>query len=239
MRPTVYGKEFCIRDRKCVGINIGYNYYCEHEDVVLKLIDCLNGMVPKATSFDKLLKKDGRSFLKKVPVHPAFKNCRLLPDVPYFKTDVLIDNRPLKGKYNVLQLSSKVYTLYVFGWDLERVKRNVESKSVFTEEDFSYLPDYQISKSIHQSTLFRDGINMGIVLFGSWYENGFLILIAKDNSICPTYQIEYSLKNGYLALCDGHAGLFKDRGLSLIFLDKLDGVTNKYKFAEIESMKYF
>ena len=42
-RPTVYGKEIRVDEQnKCIGINLGYNFFCEHEDDTLGIVQSWN-----------------------------------------------------------------------------------------------------------------------------------------------------------------------------------------------------
>lgn len=230
MRPAVYGGEIVKRNNKIVGFNIGYNFYCEHECGVLKLINHLNNQYLNKLSLkeNKKLYKNGFVLTNKYKNTP-FSKCILRGNLDYIKREVIIDNESLikSKKYHRFLLTNGNYTMFRIASDddLSYFREQYGQKRKFSEDELLYMPDYNIDMSCNIGYLL--GGNNSIVnssIIGSWASDGFTIFIPKmsysEEAKNLADDFEKSLKTGSLAICDGHAGLFKDRGLSFVMLDK-------------------
>lgn len=231
MRPAVFGGEIVKRNNKIVGFNIGYNFYCEHERGVLELINNLNHQYLNKLSLkdNKKLYKNGFLLTNKYKNTP-FSQCILRGNIEYIRREIIIDNTALieSKKYSKYLLFNGNYTMFKVSSEigLEVFREKYGQKRKFTEEELLYMPDYNIDMSYNMGYLLASGdnyhINQSIV--GSWGSDGFIVFIPKmtysEEIKSLADDFENSLKTGSLALCDGHAGLFKDRGLSFVMLDK-------------------
>lgn len=238
MRPTIFGKQVVTRNGILCGVNLGYNFYTEHERGINDLLTTLNNNLTEnyvasfkdKLAFDKKVRADNRK-MNKFRSTP-FKNCIVRPSTRYIRREIIINNDELKNRYCSLMLENTNYTLLVFGSRgiLDVYGKKLEGKRKFSEADFMYVPDYNLGLSPNigailsgKSTCKDIGIGtISTVLSSSWDNTGFLIFIKKDSiySSIPD-NIENNLKAGGLALVSETAGLFRDRGLGLVFLDNM------------------
>lgn len=240
MRPAVYGGEIVKRDNKIVGFNIGYNFYCEHECGVLELINNLNNQYLSKLSLNdnQKLYKNGFSLTYKYKKTP-FSKCILRGNIDYIRKEIIIDNDILieSKKYSCFLLSNGNYTMFKVSSEmcLQAFREKYGQKRKFTEEELLDMSDYNIDMSFNMGFQLSGGhsiINSCII--GSWGSDGFTIFIPKmysDYIKNLADDFENSLKTGSLAICNGNTGLFKDRGLSFVMLDKcypeLSNITTK------------
>lgn len=238
MRPTIFGKQVVNRNGVVCGVNLGYNFYTEHERGINDLIITLNNNLTEnyvisfkeKLAFDKKVRADNRK-MSKFSGTP-FRNCIVRPSTRYIRREIIINNDELKNRYYNLMLENANYTLLVFGSRgiLSVYSQKLEGKRKFNESDFMYVPDYNLGTSQNigailsgKSTCKDIGIGtISTMLSSSWDNTGFLIFIKKDSiySNIPDI-IEDNLKAGGLALVSEPAGIFMDRGLGLVFLNNV------------------
>lgn len=231
MRPAVFGEEIVKRNNKIVGFNIGYNFYCEHEQGVLELINNLNNQYLKKLSLkdNKKLYKNGFLLTNKYKNTP-FSKCILRGNIEYIRREIIIDNTELieSQKYSKYLLFNGNYTMFKVSSEvgLEAFKEKYGQRRKFSEEELLDMSDYNIDMSYNMGYQLAGAANchMNQSVVGSWGSDGFIVFIPKmiylEEMKNLADDFENSLKTGSLALCDGYAGLFKDRGLSFVMLDK-------------------
>lgn len=249
MRPTVFGKQIVSRNGILCGVNIGYNFYLEHERETRELLNRINnGSIAINNISDKLSFDNKRKIaIRKSNIFNTtpFSRCIILSNVDYIRREVIIDNSELKksGKYQNFMLENTDYTLFIFSdYDtLKWYRGRLGNNRKFSESDFLYMGDYNsdISSNVGArlagvGTLHSEiGIGtMSTMVSGAWGNDGFLVLI-KRHGITEYLadNIESNLKNGGLALVNEPCGIFRDRGLGLVFLNNIynNGKENKGK----------
>lgn len=246
MRPTVFGKQVVTRNGIVCGVNLGYNFYTEHEGGIDYTLNNINNnsvyITSNAENKSVMNKKKKDLKMAETFKHTPFYKNIILSSVDYIRREVIIDNSELKqsGKYKNIMLDNADYTLLVFGnySVLKANRERLENKRKFSEESFLYLPDYNsdysnnIGAMLNGITSVSSHIGVGSMspmISGSWGQMGFLMLIRRDGltaNLADT--IEDNLKNNGLSLAYGPCGLFRDRGLGLVFLNTIynDGKDN-------------
>lgn len=246
MRPTLYGKQIVIAsDGRFVGVNVGYNFYNEHECGTTNLVYGLNMNRPsemleleQAKSILEMKKvlrkvekrrKVAEKDLKRWKNTP-FDGCVCLSTVPYLKRKVIIDNSSIRDKYSRFITMDGEYTLLYIGSHLNKNSwhKRFGDRRKFSEEELFYMQDYN-----------HTGVNTGVFLaqmmgtFPSFQSNGGTHMIAgswADDGVllmtCDAYVSESiidsvikALESGNLAIVDNESRLFKDRGCCLIDLE--------------------
>lgn len=221
MRPTVYGREMIKNEKgELAGINLGYNYYLEHECGTEELLEGINDLAPKMKLRDKIK----FSKIKRKYKHTPFNGHIINPQIPLIERKITIDNTRIKATYSkykkFLLKDGQTYTQVVTATASYLLNRYKETKVTYAESDVLYMPDYQ-----------SNNFNTGWILNGSPSEpkydefagawdgsNGFMILFedpkAADEFIA-------AIRRGVMAMVSEERSLFKDRGLSFIVLDKV------------------
>lgn len=227
-RPTVFGKQIVQRNGEIIGINIGYNAFCEHEGNTLSLVQDLSNTFWLSRDSAKAIKKGGSILKRQSRILDknglgVFKDYRVNPNVCFKHRRIRVDRRPEEvndGKLHMFEGGKEYDLCFISDYlQMERIEKNIGLRRVFYEDELLYLPDYQNMR-------FRPEMSGYIV--GDWglgYSSaGIMFAIRTDGFIDSKLlvdQVQYSLKSGYLALVNNTCGIFRDRGLGLVFLDKL------------------
>ena len=240
MRAALFSRQIITdNDDKIIGINIGYNFYAEHEcgtDALVAnintnrlkdiqaLMDCASLIERhKVKKSIEKRQKANKMALKRWENTP-FNGYVLLPSVQYFTHKIIINNDSIKDKYNVFLTDNSNYTMLYIGngIDNEYWHKKFGNKRTLTEKDIFYMEDYQ-------STLLNTGyilagrprvgeMQQSKTLIGQWAgsDRGIMILMKNDDYI---QDIISALKRGSIAVVPEERRLFKDRGCCLIDLD--------------------
>lgn len=237
-RPTVYGKEVRINSQgKCVGINLGYNFYSEHEGDTVGIVQSCNnedlrwisllscaGYKECRKEITKL--KRQRKLNEKLVSrwnNTPFRDHVFMPSVSSMLRMIVIDNSAVRQKYSNVLLNDGHYYLLAIGegFTSEMWEKKFGRRKTVSEEDIFYMPDYQ-----------RLGSNLGYLLnngyhiaqvgnFGAcWAIHSnylFIVLPAEQKSYLE--DIQSALKAGTLACVPCEQRLFRDRGCCLIDLE--------------------
>lgn len=243
MRATVYGREIAVKNGVICGVNLGYNFYSEHEHGVDSIVYGLNNMsnpeyrantLKTKLHAQKLARKDIKAMQNFY--NTPFKAGLIRPSISYVKRKIIIDNSELKkqGKYSKYLLSDGNYTLYGFysiPAELARFKEMVGNKRKLSEEDLFYMPDYSaqsMSNNFGFMTNYMSGningtIDGDIPIAGKWGSSGLLILLNENNNLSLRVidTIQDNLESGGMAIIYGPGGIFKDRGLGIVFVKNI------------------
>lgn len=175
MRPAVYGLQYVANSRgEFVGLNLGYNFYVEHEHGVDGLVRTINntidmpddlregmkevysGQVSSITQATKIITKVRRlqkkaqkelgSARKKWGRTP-FGNYIISPVANIFKREIIIDNTEIQKLHSKFLTCNGKYTLLNLGdvYTKEYWHKKFGNRKKFTEEDFLYMGDYSIA----------------------------------------------------------------------------------------------
>lgn len=245
MRPGVYGRQSVLdKEGNLVGINIGFNFFSEHENGTEGLVFNLNN--DHSGIVNRICKK-GRTEIG--PLHmikynrelqreinqiakwknTPYKNLVLLPSTQYTYKNIEIRNSNIANKYDTFLLQDGEYELLLLHTFMEgmRLKEKLGKRRIFSEEDLFYMPDY--NDSIQNNIGYQ--LNKHIVaqikepevhLAGSWDgTHGVLIIYKKDknNSNNSLEKLIKALEKGNLAITDYEGRMFKLKGCSLIDLE--------------------
>lgn len=167
-RPTVYGKEIVMDSGEFVGINLGYNFYTEHEHGTGKIVlNNWNGLrehitkssvygmmfwrcpyvtgcttVRQATKQAKRLQKEALEKEARWKDTP-FANNMLPCCTPYMKREIVINNASIKDQHDTFQTTDGIYILLRIGEDGLEWDKYHGNASFFTEDELQYMNDYQ------------------------------------------------------------------------------------------------
>lgn len=238
MKPGVFGREVIMLGTKFRGINIGYDYVDEHEGgTILKLVETLNERAKKDIEEEhekqgffkslfapKKMKTDITAISKWGDT--PYRFYVVMPSVPYIRKEIVIDNKPIKRKYNHFLLDDGEYTFLSFDEHVKSARENWESvygyKTVFTEADWFYMPFYQKLES--KTGYIVDTVNGKVPTIsdpgvaGQWSSRGFQLFIANKrlaDAFCET------LEKGNLAIVDTVEHVFQGRGCCFINLEEI------------------
>lgn len=244
MRPTIFGRQI-VYDKQgvFVGLNLGYNFFVEHECGTQGLVERVNrdksviltelkkeeeqgvSTFKLKRKLDKLLKEDLKE-LKRWDKTP-FKDYVLNKHIPMFSKKITINNEEIQNKYNKFLLDNDDYTMLVVGsgYYIKCLKDKFGKKRIFNEKEIFYMEDYNDSVINNVGyMLSRNKISKCMSnndFAGQWDPNGFMILSKKDIII---ENIEDAIKRSCLAVVPEEPRLFNDRGCCLIILDRAYGV---------------
>jgi len=249
MRTTVYGRQTLIMaEGKLLGINLGYNFYYEHEEGTLELVHNIN-RTSQAHLANKIVKqgcKDTKSikflYRLKKEIKKEEKIMQRYKNTPYgeytiscsiepFIRKIIIDNSKLKREsvYRNYLLNDGGYTLVILDNSLhtDYWANKIENKRKFCEGNFFYMEDYNNGVKNNPGYILRGkGANKftsGNVQFAAaWGSSGLILLIDRqsDDTYNISESIEKAIKSGSLAIVPEQSKLFNDRGCCLILLDE-------------------
>lgn len=238
MTATLYGKELRLsKSGEFIGINLGYNFYCEHEFDVDKVASRLNQYCA-GKSFDELLtmstmqrikygnarKKQEKSVSKWD--NTPFKGTVLFPNVIYTQREIIIDNTDILSKYNLFLTDNGKHTILIIGTNPEQWRKQYGDRRKFSEEELLYMPKYNANMSVNPGFMMSGQKevrhnNSGFAAAWAAGADNIEIIVSEqlEAKTNLTSQIINALKNGNLAVVQSEKRLFKDRGLILIDLE--------------------
>lgn len=215
-RPTVYGKQLVVRNGRFIGINIGYNFYMEHECGTEEICDDMNRLWEyKGIGGKMVLRK-----LAKEPLRykdTPFGKYMLLPNVAFVRWTAVIDNSQCEFQARLMQ--DGVWDMLYIGVEsslgsiMKRKHKFIGNKGYYYlgEANIFYMQDYNVGDAT------RIQNDTGIV--GSWGSGCDYILlgIMRGYTTCDVLsQISLALRAGHLAVCPGDNRLFYDRGCCIV-----------------------
>lgn len=213
-RVAYHGREIAIRNRVPVGINFGYGSFSEQEHGISPGLNYMN-----FTRDRKQQKLDMRAAqgYQRTP----FGGCLLRASFKPWHRTIVVDNsdKPVSlldsGEYDVISLSASAMLTGCIQKRLENRKKVREDEMLYSS-DYDFYLSLQGTRATQPFAAMWDGDNGAVVFMRRDWAYGSL---GED--------ILNSIKMGALAICDGRAGLFHDRGFSVVLLDKLYDVTPK------------
>lgn len=243
-RPGVFGRELILNSNgRFVGCNIGYNFYSEHEhglgSITKSLMDTAR---PTDIRFLRMfcndkkviasVKKDNKVKIKALKESSKWVNTpfgdRVLPRMcAADKKEIHISNTPIKDKYGKFLTVNGDYSAVLIGGTFDKYYKAVASGKTLSEDEILYMPDYAGGSSVENLGFLCAGMprqDFFVPVCGSWQGGSIpiLVLINRDKgSRNAGNEIMNALRSGNLAVIDGDARLFKDRGLCLIDLEAL------------------
>lgn len=236
-RPTVYGKEIRLdRHGKCVGINLGYNFYSEHEGDTIVIVDSANRKMHSALSMLKAFgafayRKQISQLSKKIKANEKalarwsatpFNGHVFAPTTNSMLKMIVINNSEVRNKYSNVMLNDGHYYILSIGDGLtpEYWEKKFGSKKTVSEEDLFYMPDYQ---NMIRSTGYI--LNQGHRLkqdttFGASWALGseYMIIVLPAEQKSYLEDLQSALNAGNLACVSQEPRMFSDRGCCLIDL---------------------
>jgi len=238
MRPTVYGKEIRVDNNdKCVGINIGYNFYAEHEGDTCSIVENVNN---KFYSNLNLLKALGR-FKNRQEINKLNKQLKcneklisrwnntpfvghvFFSTTPFWLKMIVINNSEVRKKYNNVILEDGHYYLLVIGdrINADSWENKFGTKKTVSEDDLFCMRDYQ-GLSRNTGYLLNNGSSLkkenNFAASWSLSDNTIMILLEESKKNYLEDMVN-ALKSGNLACVQYEPRIFKDRGCCLIDLE--------------------
>lgn len=210
MRAAVYGTQYISdRNNNFVAINIGYNFYIEHEHGVDKLVNTVNSciempegledgyqaiykcsnqmeamkIVSKLNKLQKKAKKETARVQKRWANTP-FGNNIISPVARVFQREIIIDNTGIQGLHSNFLTTNGKYTLLGLGDGYTKGywHKKFGNRRKFTEEDFFYMPDYSRSTRVNNIG-FMIALGSGAVNYKNIGNNGNFAGAWGDNGI--------------------------------------------------------
>lgn len=242
-RPTVFGKEIVVdKENKIVGINIGYNFYAEHEGDTGIIVQNMNKKLymqlsmmqaAGALRYRKQIKqitkqiKNNEKLMSKWSLTP-YKGYVFAPTTSSMLKMIIINNSEIKQKYINFMLQDGRYYMLVIGDGLtpEYWEKRFGAKKTVSEADIFDMSDYQSTfarspyklRNCDKVTKIQ-GDNFGAAwALGNSYSNYLMVVMPEDKK-SYLEDIQKALKNGDLACVTQDRKLFSDRGCCLIDLD--------------------
>lgn len=246
-RPTVFGKEIVVdNDNKVIGINLGYNFYAEHEGDTGIIVNNMNkklymqlsmmqaaGGIRYRKQIKQLTKqiKNNEALMGKWSLTP-FKGYVFAPTTNSMLKMIVINNSEIKKKYNNFMLQDGRYYLLVIGDGLtpEYWEKRFGTKKTVSEADLFDMTDYQstfcgnkpyilnIKSASKTVRVAHNDCFAAAWALGNSYSNYLMIAISEDKK-SYLEDIQKALKNGDLACVTQDRKIFSDRGCCLIDLD--------------------
>ena len=237
-RPTIYGKEIRVdNEDNCIGINIGYNFYSEHEGDTRCIVDKLNKELPRSLTFLKTLgtlryRKEIKQISKEIEKNEKaisiwkntpFIDSVLVPTTRTWLKMVVIDNSEVRTNYTNVLLQDGHYYLLIIGNGLthEYWEQKFGKKKTVSEKDLFYMEDYQ-RMCRNTGYILNNGCRLqqqnNFAASWSLTDDAIMILLPEQQKHYLE-DIQTALKNGYLACVTQEPRMFKDRGCCLINLE--------------------
>lgn len=259
-RAGVYGRgiKFIDSTTSLLGINIGYNFYTEHEQGTEELIECINThrQIPNLTLSEwhspkgiKEQLKLKRADNKALRLKERWKNCpyyeyMISANVNMFRREIIIDNSAPDYPYQNRLLANGNYTYMEIGYNFspDSWKKKFGARRKFKESELIYAQDYNNSSIINRTNpgLFYHALKYGevpsihqdIPVSGTWMSGGnYISLFINNDSLKGAdvaNQLENIIRSGNLAVVPEQEKLFSDRGCILMNLDAMY-FTDKYR----------
>ena len=238
MRPTITGQYIrCNKQGEVCGVNLGYNFQCEHEEGTHYLVERVNDN--KYTIYDNIKKMNygrmrGNAYykntLKKASKlisrwdNTPFKGCVLNPYAETLTRKITIRNsEEVLQKYRQFQLKDNCdYEMLVVSdhWGIDSWQKKLGKKRIFSENEILYMEDYQNKVIMHSQMQ---------PIHGAWAADGFMLLFENIDEQGHSGkkvigELESAIKRGCLAVVDRESRMFSEAGCCLVILDKSYGV---------------
>ena len=220
MRTAQIGREICTsREGNIVAINFGYGMFCEH-DSTSGLTSIVNKLYNSQISISNVMDKRELSKVQKDVLNaqkviskqwkrnPGITSHIVYPGAYYCKRHVIVDNTEHPNKPCVLRDGNYIMMMFHNRDTVERYVKSLDGKRKFSEERF-----------IGNDAFMDDPKPFA----AAWADGDGFILMLRELTICENIadMIETSLKKSSLAIYDGFQGVTRNRGLTLVFLDRI------------------
>lgn len=220
MRPTVYGKEILLDLRgNLLGINLGFNFYNEHECGTQGLVQAVNnhayedGCTPaQYRKFHRQVEKAAKKWAKTPLAGYVFA-----PSSQVFMRKIIVDNSECDAKYPIRQLQDGKYILFSMTGAAYAAPnywhRRLGLARKFPEDKLLYMPDYNPCRRYFQPGEFG----------AAWAHDGLMLLLSETaiyNAAVIVEQLTEAIKRNVLACVPQHPA-FKLHGCTLVVLDKM------------------
>lgn len=237
MRPTLFGKQYKIYQDKFIGINLGYNFYTEHEygiEEIPKEINKYSIVSGNITAFyihnpiqEMQLKRkiSAQNKIIKRWDNTPFKDFVLYPCTIYVRREIIIDNTNIQNKYNRFLTKNGNYTLLYIGETTDNWRKHYGDRRKFAEDELLYMRDYNTDMSINPGFMMnsKNSLLTQADFAAAWQGRSSNIMILVNNEIESNKHIIDgiidAIKKGSLAIVGEEHRIFSDRGLILLDLD--------------------
>jgi hypothetical protein len=229
MRATVFGREVKYNNQGVLmGINLGFNFYAEHEAGTLEMVHNINsdnsvnidkvqsenlGKVKSNLKYNKLVNKDIQEVSKWK--NTPFAEYVLKPSAPMYYRPVTIDNTEIQKEYTNFLLDKGDYFLFMVSKqsNIDRLKERLGNKRKFSEKDMFYMLDYQPNTGTSSVSNFY--------FAAAWDSSGFELLIKRGiRGEQVIGLLESAIKGGNLAIIPEAEAMFNTgKGCFLVLLN--------------------
>lgn len=225
MRAGIYGSEIIIDDGNFIGVNLGYNYYAEHECDLKCLVEKYNRKDSSQSAKDKEIKKKYKdSWVKDYILNPDTTGL--------IKRTIVFDNSKPDYYDNYLSRHGEYLAMYIGKKDTYEYSywnKTLVSNKVYREDELIQMSDYARKiEDKSQSRLITGNLHICHEpdLIGLWTgtDTDILLMIRKDRDDWKILVdgITNALHDCNLAVVNGIQNVFKDRGLILIDVSKFN-----------------
>lgn len=237
MRATICGKQIREFDGRFFGINLGYNFYMEHEVGIEKIPFEINNYSLVSGNMNmfyrptigQMIKLQRKILTQSKAIRKwdgtVFKNLVLYPCTEYVKREITIDNTNILNKYKRFLTKNGKYTLLYIGITADDWRKKYGDRRKFAECELLYMPDYNTDMTINPRFMMSCGSKpVDEPGFAAAWQGGLgNILILMSNELeSEKHAIDgiiNAIKNGNLAMVSKCNRLFLDRGLILLDLE--------------------
>lgn len=231
-RPTVHGKELVVKNGEFIGLNLGFNFYFEHEEGTQGIVQHMNMLRSGFelwgynSKINKKINKEKKAIYKKWG-NSEFMGYIVLPSVNYLRREIIIDNTEIRDKYRNFQTVDGEYTLLWIGnnWTSDVWNKKWGNRRKFREDELLYMPDYQSSLIRPDFTLNGERKpELSSLICGAWSsgDGNVMILVRKIKArVNIVERLTNALKRGDLAILPDLQGVFKEHGCLLVNLQSL------------------
>lgn len=228
MRPAIHGNEVVFDKDTFIGINLGFNFYAEHEGNIKKLAESFNYM------YSGISLRELAAYKKSLhAINKKWKNTSILPYIlnPYttalVKRTITIDNSSKAPYYNkYLCFDEEYVALYFYNKSYPQgFSEKLTSKQKFREDELYCMRDFasQIPEKPFMNNVLAVGRDIQIVGVWTSFTPYMLVLVKKNlpHSEEIVAGIQKAFRNYDLALAPEMAGVFEGRGLILYDAENL------------------
>lgn len=238
MRATLFGKQVRVQGDKFLGINLGYNFYTEHEYGIEKIPSEINSYSIALGNMSMLYRPNiSQAMLLRRKVSAQNKAIKAWDDTPfkgfilypctiYTRREIIIDNTSIQNKYNRFLTSNGNYTLLYIGMAPEHWRVRNGERRKFTEEELLYMQDYNVDMSINPGFMMNGRnktMNDNTGFAAAWQGRSHDIMLLVSSELESDKHIVdgiiSAIKKGSLTIVGNEQRLFSDRGLILLDLD--------------------
>lgn len=230
MIPTVHGLQK-VYDRQgiFVGVNIGYNFFAEHNVDASTIVREINkddsllyislakshkSQIQISRQLKKVAKEDEKKL--RLTMNCPFAGYVVKSSANVYTRTIMVDNTDIMGKYTRFHLLNGKYDLFLmsYGPYFTHYADRFKNRKVMSEDEIFYMPDYN-------QDLIAMTSSQPLDFAGAWDARGVMILFKHDDDKPDLAEdLADCVKRGYLAMVSGEQRMFKDRGCCLIELDR-------------------